>query len=126
MKNPILKIDGSNVEVNYVGDRISSVIEQTETGSVCRAYLDDFLFGFVYSEDLFEEVLPTLERVLSGYLSDEVISNDQMHALVTKDRTYFFYEYDALKLKSNSTLLNSVDTYFFTSLLRQLQAYLAT
>lgn len=122
MESTTLIFEGNEVTVSFDGNRISNVTELVEKELVSRSYLNDFLFGFVYIEDLFEEVLPTLDEILCGRVTDEVISNDQLHALVTKDQTYFFHQvdYDANELKSNSTMQNSVSTQFFAFLLRQL------
>lgn len=126
MESISLIVEGNEVIVSFNGNRISNITELIGKESVSRSYLNDFLFGFLYIEDLFEEVLPTLDEVLCDRLTDEVISNDQLHALVTKDQTYFFHKvnYDANELKSNSTMQNSVDTQFFAFLLRQLHASL--
>lgn len=126
MESTSLIVEGNEVTVSFDGNRISNVTELIEKKSVSRSYLNDFLFGFVYIEDLFEEVLPTLDEVLCDRLTDEVISNGQLHALVTKDQTYFFHQvsYDTNELISNSTMQNSVDTQFFAFLLRQLHASL--
>ena len=126
MESTTLIVEGNEVTVNFDGNRIANVTELIEKKPVSRSYLNDFLFGFVYIEDLFEEVLPTLNDILCGRLTDEVISNDQLHALVTKDQTYFFHQvdYNANELKSNSTIQNSIGTQFFAFLLSQLHASL--
>lgn len=126
MKSITLIVEGNEVTVSFDGNRISNVTELIEKEPVSRSYLNDFLFGFVYIEDLFEEVLPTLDEILCGRLTDEIIGNDQLLAFVIKDRTYFFHQvdYDANELKSNATMQNSVGTRFFACLLRQLHASL--